>query len=94
MAVGFMGYWASAKFTPTPFLPAMTVTIKGPVVKIPGTLEPLASNIFYSFVLAYSEAHLDSLTTSLRAFQRTIQGSIEGTSSTGTAVILPWFSII
>jgi len=94
MAVGFMGYWASAKFTPTPFLPAMTTTIRGPVVKIPGTLEPLASNIFYSFVLGYSEKHLDALTTALKAFQRTIQGSVDGTTSTGAAIILPWISII
>jgi hypothetical protein len=94
MAVGFMGYWASAKFTPTPFLPAMTTTIRGPVVKIPGILEPLASNIFYSFVLGYSDKHLDALTTCLKAYQRTIQGSIDGTTSTGSPVILPWVSII
>jgi hypothetical protein len=94
MAMGFMGYWASAKFTPTPFLPAMTTTIKGAVVKIPGTMDPLGANLFYSFVMADPDRHLDSITSSLLAFQRTIQGSIEGTSSGGTAVILPWISII
>lgn len=94
MAVGFMGYWASAKFTPTPVAPDMNATILGPVVKIPGTLEPLASNIFYSFVLGYSEKHLDALTTSLKSFQRTIKGSIDGTTSNGSPITnFPWVGI-
>lgn len=96
MAVGFMGYWASATFTPTPYLPGMDVTVKGPVVKVPGTLEPLAGNLFISFVLGDVERHLDSLANSLLAFQRTIGGSIEGTSPAPakSPIILPWVSII
>jgi hypothetical protein len=94
MAMGFMGYWASAKFVPIPYAPAMTATVKGAVVKIPGTPDPLGANLFYSFVMGDPDRHLDSITTSLLAFQRTIQGSIDGVNSSGTAVTLPWVSII
>lgn len=93
MAVGFMGYWATAKFTPTPIPGAMDVTVKGPVVKIPGSSDPLGANLFYSFVLGYTEPHLNSVCASLLAFQKTIAGTIEGTKGTA-AVILPWNSII
>ena len=96
MAVGFMGYWASAKFTPTPYMPGMDVTIKGPIVTVPGTLEPLAGNLFVSFVLGDVDRHLDSLSTSLLAFERTIVGSIEGTTPppAKSPIILPWIRII
>jgi len=94
MAIGFMGYWASAKFTPTPFLPAMDLTVKGPVVTIPGTPEPFGTNLFYSFVLGDVDKHLDALSNSILAFQRKIVGSIEGTAPNKSPIILPWVSII
>jgi len=94
MAIGFMGYWASAKFTPVPFAPAMTATVKGPVVTVPGSPTPLGGNLFYSFVLGNAEAHLNAICMSLLAFQKTITGTISGTSSSGTAISLPWIGII
>jgi hypothetical protein len=94
MAIGFMGYWASAKFTPMPYKPAMTVTVKGPVVTVPGSPSPLGGNIFYSFVLGEAEAHLNAICTSLLVFHKTITGTISGNSSNGASVVLPWVGII
>jgi len=94
MAIGFMGYWASATFTPMPYKPQMTLTVKGPVVTIPGSQSPLGGNLFYSFVLGNEEAHLNAICSSLLLFQKTINGTISGTTSNGAAIVLPWFGII
>jgi hypothetical protein len=77
-----------------PYKPAMTVTVKGPVVTVPGSPSPLGGNIFYSFVLGEAEAHLNAICTSLLVFHKTITGTISGNSSNGAAIVLPWVGII
>ena len=94
MAIGFMGYWASAKFVPLPYKPTMTATVKGPVVTVPGTPSPLGGNLFYSFVLGNQDAHLNAITTTLMTFHRTIAGTITGVTSNGSAITLPWTGVI
>jgi hypothetical protein len=93
MAAGFLGYWATATFTPLYPVDKMDVLATPTKVLIPGQLNPLGNNLFYSFVLGYTDAHLSAITTSLLAFQRTISGEIKGSKS-GAAVIIPWTGII
>lgn len=94
MAVGFMGYWASARFTPIPFTPTMVSTVKGAVVVVPGSQSPFGGNLFYSFVLGDPEAHLNALCMSIQMFHQTITGTITGLTSNGSAITLPWVGII
>lgn len=93
MAIGFMGYWSTATFTPLYPIPEMDTLVTPTKVLIPGQLNPLGNNIFYSFVMGYPDAHLTAITTSLLAFQRTIVGEIKGSKS-GSPVIIPWTGII
>jgi hypothetical protein len=94
MAVGFMGYWASAKFTPVPIAPQMSTTVKGPVVEYPGTSTPFGYQLWYSYSLGYPDAHLDALCAVIKEFQRTLTGKVEGLTSDGKPITLPWQSII
>lgn len=94
MGIGFMGYWASAKFIPLPYTPVMTTTVKGAVVTIPGTPSPLGGNLFYSFVMGNADVHLTAITTTLLTFHQTITGTITGTDTNGAVIMLPWVGII
>lgn len=93
MAFGFMGYWASAKFTPLFPVEKMDAVVKPTKISSPGNVGGLGANLFYAFVMGNADAHLNALTTSLLLFQRTISGNIVGTKS-GATVTFPWTGII
>lgn len=92
MAIGFMGYWATATFTSLFPSQEMDIVVKPTKVKDPGNFAGLGVNLFYSFVMGYPDVHLTVITTSLLAFQRTISGDIAGTKGQA-AVTVEWSGI-
>ena len=94
MSVGFIGYWAGAKFDPTPMTAvSMTLVTEGTKVRFPGSPDPLGTNIWLSFSQGYTDRFLDVFSSSLIAFQATISGDCTGTNIKGDPVMGPWFGV-
>ncbi len=94
MSIGFIGYWAGAKFDPTPMTTiSMTVTTGGTKVRFPGSPEPLGTNIWLAFSQGYTDRFLDVLSASIITFQATISGDCTGTNVKGDPLIGPWFGV-
>ncbi len=95
MAVGFIGYWASAKFTPIPTMPPIATPVNGTKVLFPGSPSPLGDELWLCFSLGYTDNFLDALSAVLIKFQMTLMGSCNGIpAGATTAVDLPWTGII
>ena len=96
MAVGFIGYWAAAKFDLAVPKPALSLATIGTKVMFPGAPEPLATHIWLAFSQGYTEKFLDVMCSALIMHQTTIQGTVMGTDATGkpVPVPIPWMGII
>jgi hypothetical protein len=95
MAVGFVAYWASAKFLPLPTIPPIATPVNGTVVTFPGSPSPLGDELWLCFSLGYTDQFLDMLSAVLIKFQTTILGVCNGTPAGSTTVAdIPWVGII
>jgi len=95
MAVGFVGYWASAKFSPLPPMPPIATPVGGTTVNFPGSPTPLGDELWLCFSLGYTDKFLDMLSAVLIKFQTSVMGICNGIPTGGSNTVdIPWTGII
>lgn len=94
MSIGFIGYWADAKFDITPMSTVSMVTATlGTKVTFPGSPDPFGTNIWLAFSQGYTDRFLDVFAASIIAFQSTVSGNCTGQLANGNPVVGYWTGI-
>lgn len=96
MALGFFGYWTTAKFDLKVPPPLTAIPPQGTRVVIPGSLDLIALGLRIAFSQGDPQRSADALVAGLVNYHATISGVYTANTTTGTPIPapLPWTGII